>query len=354
MQTFTPLSGKWWPMLPNSKAVSALRSWYHKRVSSYARAWFRELRSPANWPFHLQTAFLKYALRRVDYSARGVSGVLGHSIPVMQAGLIECLIARRQLRPIIPMLSTALDQQSLRNVLPNSGPIPVSGTFASAKDIVDTYTDPSRRSQGTTDYPGFALDDAVYDAATEGWEMWSNARLASWLALYACGRYANPTLLELGCGAAHLFTFFRYFNLLNYVGIDGNPYIVKFNRILEESRQYFHILNLQERIQLAAEAGAQKFDLVLSFEVLEHIREGALDDFLWTVREHLHSQSRFIATASTIDNYDVHVLVRTRLWWLERFAASGLIPAADSDKLCRAILDRHPFNWDSGTTEVFV
>src|ERR1700687_2591992 len=70
--------------------------------------------------------------------------------------------------------------------------------------------------------------------------------------------------------------FLRDLGLWDYVGIDGNPLFIEFNPHLSAYAEHFQMLNLQEPIQLQGVSAPVQFDMVCSFEVLEHIREDAV------------------------------------------------------------------------------
>lgn len=241
----------------------------------------------------------------------------------------------------------------LRDVLPNIGPIPVKQRFSSASEIVATFPDPAQRRVKMDGFEGFALDDAVFDEAIQLWEMWSFAPLAGFLATFGHANYRDPSVLELGCGPAHLFFFLRRFGVWNYVGIDGNPWFVKFNPYLSGYEKHFSILNIQEEIQLYQGSEPLYFDIICSFEVLEHIREDKVDNFIKTIRNHMHSRSVAFCTTSLQSDMDVHVLVRDRDWWLQRFAKLDLYPLSDEAELTQRIGDSHPFNWNPSISNVF-
>lgn len=237
----------------------------------------------------------------------------------------------------------------LHNILPNSGPIHLPREFSSVTEINAIFHNAPKRRLEIKGFEGFALDDAVFDSKKEPWEMWSFVPLAGFLAKFAYARYKKPTVLELGCGPAHLFYFLRNFGIWDYIGIDGNPYFVKFNPYLKGYEKHFLILNLQEEIRLREGDKPLKFDIICSFEVLEHIREDKIENLIKTIRNHMHPQSVFFATASlkTEGEIDVHVLARDRQWWLKRFAKFGLYPRADEPKIVQEMLKNKPWNWES-------
>lgn len=246
-----------------------------------------------------------------------------------------------------------IDYSTVHNVFPNSGPVPIRQDFSSAREVVAAFRDPNKRSQEIEGFEGFAPDDAVFDEGSELWELWSNARLAGTIAAWGYADYENPSILELGCGPAHLFFFFTRYGIQNYVGIDGNPLAIKFNGRLRGSEHHFLTLNLQQEIRLQDGSKPLAFDIVCCFEVLEHIREDVVDELIRTIRNHMRPGSLALCTASLQDQMDVHVLVRSREWWLKRFEKLGLCERADAARLCRQLGINHPFNWSPDNTNVF-
>jgi SAM-dependent methyltransferase len=238
----------------------------------------------------------------------------------------------------------------------NPGAVPIAAAYESAAEIVDKHPDPFRRSTGLAGYEGFAMDDAIFDPRREGWERWSFARLAGLVAELGYSRSSSPTILELGCGPGHMMFMLRRYGIQDYLGVDGNPYFIEFNPSLVGFEGHFRLLDLTHKIRLADESGPLTFDVVFSFEVLEHIPEEKLDTMLETARSHMSEGSFLICTASRQEEIDVHVLVRDREWWVGRLAAAGLEPPEPS--LAAALGERvahaHPFNWRAEQTHIFV
>ncbi len=242
----------------------------------------------------------------------------------------------------------------IKNLLPNSGKVPLRQRFSCAQEIVANFQNSTGWPQGIEGFEGFRPVDAVFDLEKEAWELWSNARLAGFIASFAHAHYPSPSILELGCGPAHLFFFFRRYGIPDYVGMDGHPHFVSFNPLLKGSEDHFLTLNLQEELRLSLDgSGPLSFDILLSFEVLEHIREETADALLKTIRNHMHRRSVFFCTASMNQEVAVHVLVRDREWWLSRFARVGLYPRKDEGRLCRQMARAHPFNWHPRDTNLF-
>ena len=118
--------------------------------------------------------------------------------------------------------------------------------------------------------------------------------------------------------------------------------------------EHLMIQNLQEEIKLQSLDGRNiLFDVILSFEVMEHIREDKIDNLLKTILNHMHQKSILICTAS-LQELDVHILVRERKWWLKRFENFGLFPIQNDSVLIEIIGKCHPFNWKPTDTNIFI
>lgn len=249
--------------------------------------------------------------------------------------------------------SERLWRSRIDNDLPNSGAVVGTGAYESVEEIVRTFDDPRRRRIDVGDHAGFAVDDAVWDPSSQAWERWSFARLGRYLADLAYREYENPRVLEFGFGPAHLFHYLWRFGIRNYIGVDGNPYALSFNPETRYHPECFLIFDLQECLRLRDELGPVQADLVCCFEVLEHIVEDKIDNLLESMHDHMHERSLALCTASLQDDMDVHVLVRPRRWWIERFRQHGLVERDESARLVERMGRHHPFNWSPANTNMF-
>jgi SAM-dependent methyltransferase len=248
--------------------------------------------------------------------------------------------------------STGIELPDFRNMLPNSGGIAIDTQTLDPKTIIDTgYTNVEKRGSGVAGFEGLALDDAL--GWIEEYRHYSFVPLAkavSDIARSHCGT-TGFTALELGCGWGGFRVLLQSFGSTIYLGIDANPLPFSYSPFMLEAPASYRLLNLQEKIDFG-----RKFDIVCSFEVLEHIGEDQLDNILETISSHLSPASLFIGTAALTDYTDVHVTVHPRGWWLDRFGAHGLVPVCADEEASwvRLLASRHPFNWNASTTSIFV
>jgi 2-polyprenyl-3-methyl-5-hydroxy-6-metoxy-1,4-benzoquinol methylase len=192
-----------------------------------------------------------------------------------------------------------------------------------------------------------ALDDAL--TFLEPRKTWSFVPLAK--AVCSVGRRhlgrSKVSVLELGCGGGDLARALWRFGATEYLGIDGNPLALR-SPYARQRSGLFRVLNLQEPIDFG-----RTFDLVISFEVLEHIPRERLDAFIATIRTHMGPGSLFLGTASLQDDLDVHVTVEARPFWLKTFADNGLLETRRHAEYEQILGDGHPFNWSPLNSNVF-
>lgn len=237
--------------------------------------------------------------------------------------------------------------KSLQNTLPNSGPIRIDPEMSSAR-VLSSVVDPERRRTEVTGFEGLALDDAL--AYSDDYKHFSFFREAKAVASIARTEFKRTgvSVLELGCGGGDLGYFLNVLGIGEYIGVDANPLAYNESPYIARHKEHFRLLNLQEEIDFGS-----KFDIVCTFEMLEHIREDKLPALMRTIRNHMDERSLFLGTASLQEQYDVHITVKPRPFWLEMFASVGLEPHPAAAAYESLLSRSHPFNWDASNTNVF-
>lgn len=78
-----------------------------------------------------------------------------------------------------------------------------------------------------------------------------------------------------------------------------------------------------------------RVDCVTAWEVLEHIPEDKVDALAENIVQHLRPGGIFVASVAQFRDEDpltgavYHVTLKSRDWWLERFARHGLVEVDD-------------------------
>jgi hypothetical protein len=252
--------------------------------------------------------------------------------------------------PVLRRAEQPFAVASLTNTLPNSGGLPIDPKHLQPQKIfLGNMANPGKRSAQLSGFEGVALDDAL------NWMVdfrhYSFVPLASAVAEIAreCGGKGSFSVLELGFGSGGFRPLLERFGASAYLGLDANPLPLEYSPHVLASPSSYRIANLQQKIDFNC-----TFDVICSFEVLEHIREDSVDELIGTICAHMGPKSLFMGTAAFTEEYDVHITVHRREWWLRRFSRFGLVPVADEDKWTALLFRSAPHNWSSATSSAFV
>jgi len=146
--------------------------------------------------------------------------------------------------------------------------------------------------------------------------------------------------LDLGTGAAGL-VFEFVMNDIVAIGVDGSDYCrnnkVGYWPLLPDNLRTCDITH-PFRFKPANDEDTLRFDLITTWEVLEHIAETDLGRLLQNVSVHLTPTGYFIGSVSLLEYVDAnghpyHVTIKSKSWWKDKFQENGLL-----------MLDEHPFN----------
>lgn len=165
----------------------------------------------------------------------------------------------------------------------------------------------------TDNLPGYQHHDALwYDADRHN----SYKNLASMI----ISHYPNiKNILELGSGAGSLAYHIRELNSkLNVVTIDGNmetfnsPYINKDLHAVCRTDVPYELIDIENNSERII------FDLIISFEHLEHIQNDTFDMFLQNIKKHSDKNTEYFMTAANwgAEHGHVHCNIKTKDEWI--------------------------------------
>lgn len=150
--------------------------------------------------------------------------------------------------------------------------------------------------------------------------------------LFRPGRDQVFSVLDLGCSGGG---FVR--DCLNDgwlgVGLEGSDISKKFRRAEWATiPDFLFTCDITKNFDILAETGDKtqlvQFDLVTSWEVMEHIAETDLPKLAENVKKHLKPSGLWIMSVSpneeVIDGVHLHQTVKPKEWWIQTFAKLGL------------------------------
>jgi SAM-dependent methyltransferase len=142
-----------------------------------------------------------------------------------------------------------------------------------------------------------------------------------------------PRILDMGC-AGGLFVKDCLDAGCLAMGLEGSDYSRRFRRAEWRSiPEFLFTCDITRDFQIECEtqgkpAESQLFDVVTSWEVMEHIAEKDLPKLAENVKRHLAPAGIWIMSISPghdiINGVDLHQTVQPKTWWVEKFRTLGL------------------------------
>ena len=127
-------------------------------------------------------------------------------------------------------------------------------------------------------------------------------------------------ILELGCGAGNLqYWIKQQYPNITYVTLDINN-VTPSSPFITKETHFTTYTNIP--FKLVEDDKPLKFDYILSFEHLEHIKESTLDILFWNIFNHCHENTKVITTASK-QIMKPHVSVFPKEKWVEIIERNG-------------------------------
>ncbi|HEV2696324.1 MAG TPA: methyltransferase domain-containing protein [Verrucomicrobiae bacterium] len=144
---------------------------------------------------------------------------------------------------------------------------------------------------------------------------------------------AVPRILDMGCAGGAFVKDCLDAGCLA-MGLEGSDYSRRFRRAEWRSiPEFLFTCDITRDFQIECETGGEpvkalKFDIVTSWEVMEHIATKDIPALAANVKKHLAPEGLWIMSIASgpdvIGGVDLHQTVKPKAWWVETFKAAGL------------------------------
>ena len=145
------------------------------------------------------------------------------------------------------------------------------------------------------------------------------------------------SILDLGCSGGAFICNMHNLGFLAF-GLEGSDYS-KINRRGPWAYLANHVLFTADitkdfEISVSNEKSAQVFEIITSFEVLEHLKEDQLETLFKNIKSCSGENTRLIFSVSMdddiIDGINLHQTVKPRKWWISKFENFGWVECKPS------------------------
>lgn len=155
-------------------------------------------------------------------------------------------------------------------------------------------------------------------------------------------RYGVKSVLDLGCGSGILTHAFRSRGV-NTCTVDANPIAAKDSPYIDENH---FLARTDKALDIRDEQGnRKKFDLITSFDHVEHIEDKTIHIFMSNVKEHLADDGIFIFIAHTFtypgDQAHIHCNTSPKEYWIQKLEENGMREIVPDFRINRSGGDAH-------------
>lgn len=204
--------------------------------------------------------------------------------------------------------------------------------------MLKTKRDVSHARSLETDYPvAIESPDHLNPWGTRR-DLSRQLRFESKLYRYMTAR-GNTKIMDLGCSGG---AFIANMHDLGFtaIGIEGSDFSKLHRRgpwaYLSDFVLFTADITKPFNVYIGVNKPIIKFDIITSFEVLEHLTEEQVESLFLNIENHSHEHTRLIFSISTDDDFvngvNLHQTVAPKEWWIKKFKELGWEPATLSMK----------------------
>lgn len=141
--------------------------------------------------------------------------------------------------------------------------------------------------------------------------------------LYELINNNNAKILELGCGTG-LFIQDCLEDGYMAVGLDGNIYYKELSlQAWGKAASNLFVCDIGKPFQLYEDNEELKFDIITTWECLEHLYEPDIEQVLSNIEKHSKKDTYLIYSASQREHLPHHQCVHNQDWWTKKFNSIG-------------------------------
>lgn len=156
-------------------------------------------------------------------------------------------------------------------------------------------------------------------------------------ALYLVQDFVFNTVLDVGCGFANMLSHLNNLGKKT-TGVDVSEHVLEIAKQRVAGGEF-----ICSQLPALSELGDRKFDIVVCYQVLEHLTER---DALESIKRMYDLADKYLILSiytdtikNEVDNQDdTHILVKSRQWWLDKLSGYKIITDKDYNNSKKEII----------------